>query len=125
MNIKKKILIIEDEKALREALKSYLEEDGFEIEVAADGEAGINLIKENKFDLAILDIILPKKDGFKILEEIKEDEKIQKIPIIILTNLESIEDIQKAFEKGINNYLVKSDHSLEEVSQKIKEILKS
>lgn len=124
MNMKKKILIIEDEKALREALKSYLEEDGFEIEVAADGEVGISLIRENKFDLAILDIILPKKDGFKILEEIKEDEKIQKIPIIVLTNLESIEDIQKAFEKGITNYLVKSDHSLEEVSQKIKEILK-
>jgi len=122
--MKKRILIVEDEKALRETLEDYLKEDGFEVKIAKDGETGMNLIKEEEFDLIVLDIILPKKDGFKILEEVKKDEKRKNIPVIILTNLESVEDIQKAFERGVTNYLVKSDHSLVEVSEKIKEILK-
>ncbi|PIW95350.1 MAG: response regulator [Candidatus Moranbacteria bacterium CG_4_8_14_3_um_filter_34_16] len=122
--MKKRILIIEDEKALRETLEDYLREDGFDVKIAMDGEIGMNLIKEEEFDLIVLDIILPKKDGFKILEEVKEDEKRKNIPVIILTNLESVEDIQKAFERGVTNYLVKSDHSLIEVSEKIKKILK-
>ncbi|PIU09022.1 MAG: response regulator [Candidatus Moranbacteria bacterium CG08_land_8_20_14_0_20_34_16] len=122
--MKKRILIIEDEKVLRETLEDYLREDGFDVKIAMDGEIGMNLIKEEEFDLIVLDIILPKKDGFKILEEVKEDEKRKNIPVIILTNLESVEDIQKAFERGVTNYLVKSDHSLIEVSEKIKKILK-
>jgi len=122
--MKKRILIVEDEKTLRETLEDYLKEDGFEVKIAKDGETGMNLIKEEEFDLIVLDIILPKKDGFKILEEVKKDEKRKNIPVIILTNLESVEDIQKAFERGVTNYLVKSDHSLVEVSEKIKEILK-
>jgi len=122
--MKKRILIIEDEKVLRETLEDYLREDGFDVKIAMDGEIGMNLIKEEEFDLIVLDIILPKKDGFKILEEVKEDEKRKNIPVIILTNLESVEDIQKAFERGVTNYLVKSDHSLIEGSEKIKKILK-
>ena len=122
--MKKRILIVEDEKTLRETLEDYLKEDGFEVKIAKDGETGMNLIKEEEFDLIVLDIILPKKDGFKILEEVKKDEKRKNIPVIILTNLESVEDIQKAFERGVTNYLVKSDHSLIEVSEKIKKILK-
>jgi len=122
--MKKRILIVEDEKTLRETLEDYLKEDGFEVKIAKDGETGMNLIKEEEFDLIVLDIILPKKDRFKILEEVKKDEKRKNIPVIILTNLESVEDIQKAFERGVTNYLVKSDHSLVEVSEKIKEILK-
>lgn len=121
---KKKILIIEDEKSLRESLADYLQEDGFEIDCVMDGESGLKLAQKGKFDLVILDIILPKKDGFAVLEEIKKDKKIKDIPVVLLTNLESIEDIQKAFEKGATNYLVKADHSLEDISQKVKEILK-
>jgi CheY-like chemotaxis protein len=63
-------------------------------------------------------------DGYKILEKIKEDPKTKNIPVVLLTNLESAEDIQKAFEKGATNYLVKSDYKLEDVVKKIKEILK-
>jgi len=67
---------------------------------------------------------LPKKDGFKVLEEIKQDETTKNIPVILLTNLESIDDIQKAFDKGATTYLVKSEYKLEDVVKKINETLK-
>jgi len=70
----KKILIIEDEETLQRALTQYLEEENFEVFGAMDGEKGVEMVKKEKPDLVLLDIILPKKDGFKVLEEIKQDE---------------------------------------------------
>ncbi|MFZ2975774.1 MAG: response regulator [Candidatus Moraniibacteriota bacterium] len=120
----KKILIIEDEETLQRALTQYLEEENFEVFGAMDGEKGIEMVKKEKPDLVLLDIILPKKDGFKVLEEIKQDETTKNIPVILLTNLESIDDIQKAFDKGATTYLVKSEYKLEDVVKKINETLK-
>jgi diguanylate cyclase len=120
----KKILIIEDEETLRHSLSEYLTEEKFEALMAPDGEVGLEMAKKEMPDLIILDIILPKVDGLKVLEEIKKDPKTNKIPVILLTNLESAEDIQKAFEKGATTYLVKSDYKLEDIVKKIKETLK-
>jgi two-component system, OmpR family, response regulator len=119
----KKILIIEDEETLRKSLSEYLVEEKFEVLEASDGEAGLEMTKREMPDLIILDIILPKMDGFTVLEEIKKDSKGKSIPVILLTNLESPEDIQKAFEKGATTYLVKSDYKLEDVVKKIREAL--
>ncbi len=121
---KKKILVVEDEETLRKALVEYLEEEGFEVLEAGDGEEALKIAKTKKIDLMLLDIILPKKDGYQVLDEIKKNEKISQIPIVLLTNLESAEDIQKAFDRGATTYLIKSDYKLEEVSRKIKETLK-
>ncbi|MFA6159724.1 MAG: response regulator [Parcubacteria group bacterium] len=120
----KKILIIEDEETLQKALTQYLEEENFEVFGAMDGEKGVEMVKKEKPDLVLLDIILPKKDGFKVLEEIKQNENTKNIPVILLTNLESIEDIQKAFDKGATTYLVKSEYKLEDIVKKINETLK-
>jgi len=120
----KKILIIEDEETLQKALTEYITAEKFEVTSALDGEKGLQMAKEQSPDLILLDIILPKMDGFKVLEEIKKDPKTKNIPVILLTNLESPEDIQKAFEKGATTYLVKSDFKLEEVVEKIKEAIK-
>lgn len=120
---KKCILIIEDEETLQRTLSEYLEENGFITFSALDGEKGLELTKQKKPDLIILDIILPKKDGFKVLEEIKKDKETKNIPVILLTNLESIEDIQKAFDKGATTYLVKSEYKLEDIVKKINETL--
>ena len=120
---KKKILIVEDETTLQEALTEFLSAEGFEVLSALDGEKGLELAKSEKPDLVILDIILPKKDGYEILTEIKGGEDTKNIPVILLTNLESPEDIDKAFEKGASTYLVKSNYKLEEVVKKIKETL--
>lgn len=119
-----KILIIEDEPTLRKTMAEYLAAEKFKAIEAADGEAGLLLAKKEIPDLILLDIILPKKNGYEVLEELKKDEKTKKIPIILLTNLESPEDIEKAFEKGASTYLVKSDYRLEDIVKKIKETLK-
>jgi DNA-binding response OmpR family regulator len=119
-----KILLVEDELTLHKALKEFLEEAGFEISSAFDGEEAVALAKSGKPDLILLDIILPKKDGFEVMADLKQDKKIQKVPIVLLTNLESAENIQKAFDAGATTYLVKSNYKLEDIAKKIKEILK-
>ncbi|PJA86994.1 MAG: response regulator [Candidatus Moranbacteria bacterium CG_4_9_14_3_um_filter_42_9] len=121
---KKKILIVEDEATLQKALAEFLAEDGFEVLCASDGEQAILLAKSKKPDLVLLDIILPKKDGYEVLTELKSEAGTKSIPVILLTNLESPEDIDRAFEKGASTYLVKSNYKLEDIAKKVKETLK-
>jgi CheY-like chemotaxis protein len=122
--VKKRILIIEDETTLQRALSEFLTDECFEVLSAMDGEEGLSMAKEKKPDLILLDIILPKKDGYEVLAEVKKDEKTAKIPVVLLTNLESAADVQRAFDEGATTYLVKSNYKLEDVVKKIKEILK-
>lgn len=121
---KKRILIIEDEVTLQRALSEFLIAEGFEVINASDGEEGLDMVKTKNPDLILLDIILPKRDGFEVLSEIKKDEKTDHVPVVLLTNLEAAEDVERAFNAGATTYLVKSNYKLEEVVKKIKEILK-
>jgi len=120
----KKILVVEDDASLNRALVEFLTEEKFEIESALDGEKGLELAASAKPDLILLDIVLPIKDGYEVLEALKKDEKTKRIPVILLNNLESQEDIMKAFEKGASTYLVKANYKLEEIVKKIKETLR-
>ena len=94
---------------------------------ALDGEIGLRLANPpdggKKPDLILLDLILPKIHGFEVLKKLKETEETKSIPIIVLTNLEEIEDVDKALELGAKTYLVKASYSLEEVVRKIKKSL--
>lgn len=119
-----KILIIEDEAALQRAMTDYLTAENFEVLSALDGERGLELAKSGNPDLILLDIILPKKNGYEVLDELKKDDGTKSIPVILLTNLENPEDIGKAFARGASTYLVKSDYKLEDVVKKIRETLK-
>lgn len=121
---KKKILIIEDEATLQKALSEFLSLEGFEVLNALDGEIGIQKAKAEIPDMILLDIILPKKDGYEVIEDLKREEKTKNIPIILLSNLGSSEDVEKAFSLGVTNYLVKADYKLEDIAKKIKEMLK-
>lgn len=120
----KKILFIEDESALQRAATQILSEEGYQMFSALDGEIGIRLAREEKPDLILLDIILPKKDGFEVLQELKSDEATKNIPVVILTNLEGSTDVERALELGATTYLVKTNYRLEEVVEKVKTILK-
>ena len=120
----KTILFIEDESALQKTFGDILSQEGYEMISALDGEVGLKLAKEKKLDLILLDLILPKVHGFEVLKKLKEDPKTKEIPIIILTNLEGIADVDKALELGATTYLVKAQYTLEEVVQKIKKALK-
>jgi DNA-binding response OmpR family regulator len=119
----KKILFIEDESALQKTFRDILEKEGYQMISALDGESGLRLAKSEKPDLILLDLILPRKDGFEVLKELKEDETTKGIPVIVLTNLEDIESVEKAIRLGATTYLVKAQYTLEEVIQKVKKAL--
>jgi len=119
----KVILFIEDESALQKTFGEILKQEGYEMISALDGETGLRLSKSKKLDLILLDLILPKINGFDVLKKIKEDPETKDIPIIVLTNLEEIRDVEKAIELGATTYLVKTQYSLEEVVEKIKKTL--
>ncbi|MDO8500149.1 MAG: response regulator [bacterium] len=121
----KKILFIEDEPALQKALGDFLKMGGFDVVFAADGVSGIEIAKKNKPDMILLDLILPKKNGFEVLSELKSDSKTDMIPVVVLTNLESAEDIDRALEAGAVAYLTKTNYRLEEVLEKVKTLLEA
>lgn len=120
----KKILFIEDEPTLQKSLEKALKERGYRLFSALDGEAGLMVAKKELPDLILLDLILPKKDGFEVLEELKAGEKTAKIPIMILTNLEGSQDVERALALGATTYLVKANYELEDVVAKVEKILK-
>lgn len=122
--MKKKILIIEDEAALRMALEEKFRGEGFEVFVADNGEDGLALAVGSMPDLILLDIILPKMNGFGVLTELAKDEKTSKIDVIILTNLSDIGNIGEVVKRGVSDYLVKADWTLEELSEKVKNKLR-
>lgn len=121
----KKILIVEDDRFLLNAYKYKLERSGFEVITALDGEEALKVLKNDLPDLIILDLIMPNKDGFEVLEEIKKDLNLKKIPVIVCSNLGQPEDIKKAKELGASDYFIKSDLSLEEIVVRINKFLAS
>ncbi|MEW6408273.1 MAG: response regulator [Patescibacteria group bacterium] len=124
INQKQKILIIEDETALLYALEAELAYGGFETISAMSGDEALKKIKEDNFSAVILDLILPGKiDGFEFLRRVKTDKKTKNIPVIIISNLGERENIERAKKLGAKDYLVKTEHSLEGILEKIKKIL--
>lgn len=115
----KKILFIEDESALQKTFADVISEKGLEIISALDGQSGLRLAKSEKPDLILLDLILPKTNGFDVLKCLKEDLATKEIPVIVLTNLEAMEDIDRALKLGAKSYLVKTNYSLQELAEKI------
>ena len=119
-----KILFIEDEPNLQKELHEILKQSGFKVFGAFDGAEGLETAKREKPNLILLDLILPKKDGFEVLKELKADKDLKDTPVIILTNLEGTGDVEKALDLGATTYLVKANYELEDVVAKIKEFLK-
>jgi DNA-binding response OmpR family regulator len=116
----KKILFVEDERALQKTLGDLLRTEGYDVVSAYDGETGLAMAKTEKPDLILLDLILPKLHGFDVLKQIKENPDTRDIPLIVLTNLEGLGDVEKALELGATTYLVKANYSLQEVLEKVR-----
>lgn len=119
----KKVLIVEDDSTLRNVLLEFFEAEGLDVKSASDGEEGLKILEEFVPDVILLDIILPKKDGYEVMKEIKENEKTKNIPIVLLTNLGGLNDIEKALALGATTYLVKGDYQVREIVEKVKDIL--
>ena len=120
---KKKILIIEDDKFLIKVYGEKLTREGFDVSMAISGEEGVGKILEEKPDLVLLDIILPQKNGFDILSQIKLHPETKSIPIIIITNLGQDSDIKTGLELGAVDYLVKTDFSINKLPELVRKHL--
>lgn len=120
---KNKILIIEDDKFLLKLYSNKLRLAGFEVSGSISGEEGMNKLAAEKPDLVILDLVLPRISGFEILTEIKEDPETADIPVVILTNLAQDSDKKRGLSLGAEEYVVKTDISVNDLPDLIKSYL--
>lgn len=117
----KKIIVIEDEKPLLMAIKSKLEIEGYEVSVSEDGMRGEEMVMTGDFDLILLDIILPSKNGFEIMEDLKTAGN--KIPILIISNSGQPVEVERATALGAKDFLIKADFTPAEVVEKVKKLI--
>lgn len=120
---KKTILIIEDDVSLLDVLGEGVSGSEFDVLKEINGEDGLRTALEKKPDLILLDLIMPKMDGMTMLKKLREDDWGNSVPVIVLTNLSSPEEISKTVDMGVSNYLIKSNWRLEEIIKKIKQVL--
>ena len=116
----KKILLVEDEVTLLEFLSKKLSQEGYKVTVAEDGEDALKKMREDKPDLILLDIIMPKKDGFDVLEEMNKKKEFKKIPVIIVSNSGQPVELERAKKLGIKDWLIKTEFDPQEVISKVK-----
>jgi len=119
----KKILLAEDDEFLSTLIKNRLQREGFEVTVAKDGEEVLTILKGLKPDLVLMDIILPKKLGFEVMEQIQADPKLSRTPFMVISNLGQDSDIRKAKELGAIDYFVKARILIDDLINRIKGFL--
>ena len=118
-----KILLIEDDPFLLNMYNTKFELEGFLVITANDGEKGSKLALKEEPDIILLDILLPKKDGFEVLEELKTNNKTKDIPVILLTNLSQKNEVERGLLLGAIDYLIKAHFMPSEIVTKIKNIV--
>ena len=123
MNDKPTILLVEDDPFLSSILQLKLDKENFKTIRVADGEEALNLLTEQgiKPDVILLDLILPKKNGFEVLETIRQDPTLEKLPVIIISNLGQPSDIDRGKSLGVIDYFVKAKLSVDELVNKVRE----
>ena len=121
---KAKILIVEDDKTLLDMYKLKFEQEGFNILIALDGLIGLELIKKELPAVILLDIMMPKMDGFAVLAELKKDKSTKDIPVLMLSNLGQQSDVEKGKKMGADDYIVKASMTPSQVVDKVKSYLK-
>ncbi len=119
----KKILLIEDDPFLVDIYKTKLNEVGYEVLTAFDGDEAMRKVKEEKPDVVLLDIVLPNIDGWEILRKIKKDDELKELEVIILSNLGQKEEVEKGMKLGASKYIIKAHHTPSEVAAEVKKIL--
>jgi len=119
----KKIMIIEDDRFLSSLMKARLEKEGFVVTQAFDGEEAMEMLKQDIPSLIILDLIMPKVTGFEVLQMISITPQLEKVPVVIVSNLAQDSDIEKAQQLGAKEYFVKVRVSIDELIEKIKTLV--
>lgn len=121
MKIPKKILIVEDEKTLARALELKLTRSGFSVKAVFNGEDGIELLQHEPFDLMLLDLIMPKMDGFAVLSILKAENI--KIPVMVLTNLGRENDVKRTKEFDVKEFFIKSNTPITTIVERVRRLL--
>jgi CheY-like chemotaxis protein len=120
-----RLLLIEDDRFLRKAAEVMLRKQGFDVLTAPDGEAGVEAAIEQRPDVVLCDLIMPKMQGFQVIERLKQDERTAAIPVIVMSNLGQESDVQRAMAAGAVAYVVKSNVALQELAGKVRAVLAS
>lgn len=123
MDTKKKILLVEDDPFLSSLLKNRFTKEGCDVAYAKDGAEAVQMLADTHPDLILLDLILPKKSGFEVMEAIRQDPQLQNAPIIIISNLGQPEDMQKGQELGAVEYFIKAKTSIDDLVKNVIEFL--
>jgi DNA-binding response OmpR family regulator len=119
------ILIVEDDQFIQKMYAKKFQVEGFTVQTANNGDEGLAALSSFSPDIILLDLMMPKLDGFGFIEKIKQDEKHKHIPIVVATNLSTTTDAVSAVKKGAVDYIVKSDVTPGQVVEKIKKNLQS
>ncbi|MBT3355834.1 response regulator [bacterium] len=120
-----KICIIEDEESIRELYRIKLESEHYQVFTAKDGLEGLELLRKTSPNLALIDLMMPNMNGFEMMEKMKADPELKNIPIVILTNFDDTESINKTSHFDADFYLVKAQYSPSDVARIVKEVLDS
>ncbi len=120
---KKSVLIVEDDQFFSGLVAQKLNQAGFEVLLAGGGEEALNVLKEKTPSLIILDLMMPGMDGFEVLSRIKKEEKTKEIPTVVLSNLGQRDEVDRAISLGADDFLIKVNFTLDEIVEKVKEII--
>ncbi|MBN1162450.1 response regulator [Patescibacteria group bacterium] len=120
---KNKLLIVEDDEFLLNALERSFSEHGYDILKATDGEKGLSLALREHPDLILLDIVLPKMDGITMLKKLRKDSWGETAKVVMLSNLDRVDYQEASFENNASRYLVKTDWTLDQLTKKVLEVL--
>lgn len=118
-----RILLVEDDRFLRKAAEVTLKRQGFDVLTAQDGEAGLQAARDTLPDLVLLDLIMPKMQGFQVLEYLKDDRTTAAIPVIVMSNLGQDSDVKRAMDAGAAAYVVKSNTALQSLVDTVRDVL--
>lgn len=121
---KTSILIVEDDKFLRTLLVARLKEEGYAVTEAEDGATALKVLSALEPHLIVLDLLMPDIDGFEVLRRMKENPVLAKVPTIVLSNMGSVDDMNRAKALGVVEYLIKANHTLDDILAKIQEVLR-
>ena len=119
------VALIEDDELIAEMYATKFTKEGYDLRHAADGFSGLELVKKDMPDIILLDIIMPKMDGFQLLQELRKQEQFKNLPIIMLTNLGQEEDVQKGRELGATDYFIKTNFTPQAIVDKVRTLLKN
>ncbi|MEK7084012.1 MAG: response regulator [Patescibacteria group bacterium] len=117
------VLLVEDDSFLANIYKTKFDMEGYAVTVADNGETGLAEAKKTHPDIILLDILLPKMDGFVVLEKLKQDADTKNIPVILLTNLGQKDDVEKGLQLGAADYLIKAHFKPSETVEKVEKVL--